>query len=194
MQPDYPGFAGLSSAIGLVTELRFFRYFGIELDVLYTRSKGSADMRVTNFATKTESGFELEVGHAGLSLPLLFKAIVPGKTVSPFFFLGPEFVRPEDKASFTVTGENTTPTAYAGYTKDYTMFTFGLGFEFHLPIPKVDLRIPLSIRGAYNPGVEDTRESRVRYSPDSGPPIVQESFAAEWQYTIRAQLGLTANF
>ncbi len=193
-QPDYPGFVGLATGVGLALELRFLGYFGVEMNVLYASESGSADLTVTDLGTNTSTQFEVDIGHGAVHVPLLLKGAVPGKVATPFFMLGPEFVIPNDDADVELTGINTTATTYSAYTKNYTMFAFGFGLEFNLPTPKVDMRIPLSIRGAYNPGVKNRREDRTRWKPDAGPPLTEESFATVWQYTVRAQLGLSVNF
>jgi len=162
--------------------------------VLYAAERGSADLSVTDFAAMSSTQFEVEIGHGAVHVPLLFKAALPGKTATPFLLVGPEFVMPNDEADVTITGTNTTPTSYTAFTESYTMVAFGLGIEFNLPTPKVDMRIPLSLRGGYNPGVSNRRDERTRWQPESGPPLTEESFSTAWQYTIRAQLGLTVNF
>ena len=194
LRPEYPGFAGIATAVGPTLELRFFGYVGIELDILFASDSGSATMTVINLATNDQAPFDIEIGHSAVSVPLLLKLAIPGEVITPFGFLGPMFVDPGDEADFAVTsGTMTGPVEYAAYTESYTMFAFGFGLEFNLPIRAVDLRIPLALRGAVNPGIAQEREARTRHEPADGVPT-KESFATVFQYNVGGQLGLAVHF
>jgi hypothetical protein len=193
-KPDYPGFTGLDSALGASFEIRLLGYFGVELDLMHAHEAGAADITVNDLATNQVSSFEVEIGHDALHVPLLFKGCLPGKVVTPLIFIGPEFVIPSDRADAQELGVNATTTTHTAHTEDYTMFAYGIGFEFNLPSPTVDLRIPLTIRGGYNPSVSDVREERARHTPASGPPFSEISYSTAWKHTARAQLGMTINF
>ena len=106
----------------------------------------------------------------------------------------PQFVFPSDKADFAIeNGENIGQLAYSAYTESYTLFTFGLGVEINLPIKEVDLRIPFTVRGAYNPGVSDQRSERATHGP-ADQVIAEESFSTAFKYMVGGQLGLAVHF
>ena len=189
VDPAYPGFAGLMGVIGAQLELRILGYVGIEMDLLYASEHGSTEISVTDLNTMQTTAFNISIGHGAFHLPLLLKAAIPGETATPFFFIGPEFVIPEEDASAEIEGTNDTEVVYGAYTEDYTMVAFGLGVEINLPTKGVDMRIPLSIRAGYNPGV-GSRNEMTR----GGPPFANEEFSTAWEWTIRAQLGTSVNF
>ncbi len=195
--PLYSGFSGLDTAIGASFELRLLGYGGIEVDVLSAHEHGSADITVTKLSatqTASQSTFKVKIGHSAVHVPLLFKGAVPGKIVTPVFFLGPEFVMPSKDADFENEGDNLSNTAHTAYTEKYTMFAFGLGLEFNLPIPKVDIRIPLSLRGGYNPSVSNHRGDRMIGTQRADGTFSEMSYSTSWQWTGRGQLGLAVHF
>ncbi|MEZ4445321.1 MAG: hypothetical protein R3B72_39980 [Polyangiaceae bacterium] len=201
--PDYPGFVGLQAVVGAQLELRFLGYFGVEVDFLYASEAGKTEITVTDGVTNQVNQFTMSIGHGSLHVPLLLKGAIPGERVTPIFLLGPEFVVPNEEPRFDIEGSNNTGTLYGAYTNPYTMVAFGLGLEVNLPVDAVDLRIPLSVRGGFNPGVGDTREDRIRYKPSSGPVpvpdsvtprLTEELYDTSFQWTVRAQLGLSVNF
>ena len=70
------------------------------------------------------------------------------------------------------------------------MWTFGLGMEIKLPVPKADIRIPLTLRGSYNPGVEAKAIDRL----DGTPTASKATFKTEWQWNAAATLGVAYYF
>ena len=71
---------------------------------------------------------------------------------------------------------------------DYGLLTFGLGFEIALPIPAVDIRIPLSLRGSVN---LDTPETTAERTTLSGGTVVYNS---EWKFHTGVTLGVAWYF
>ncbi|MBI4702958.1 MAG: hypothetical protein HY744_17720 [Deltaproteobacteria bacterium] len=202
--PTYPGFAGLTAGFGFFAEVRVIDYVGVEFDVFRTSDKGSGDLTLT--VNGEQRKWNITVGHAAWHLPLLIKGVIPGKIVQPSLFLGPEFVIPDGpevkgapEPGATLGGE-TLSTTYDAFSEGYAMFCAGFGVEFKLPLPKVDVRIPLSIRGGYNPGVEDALEDRAKYEvkPGSTDPnikaITKIEYKTTWQYQAIATLGASIHF
>jgi hypothetical protein len=199
--PEYPGFAGVARGMGWFVDFRVMDYLGLELDVMPMRTSGKADLKVT-----VGSGGGIDSHEASIYLvtdawhiPLLIKGILPTELVSPSLFLGPEFVVPTKVATSgpeaEVSGDAYNIT-YAATAETYTMFTFGIGMEFNLPLPKdsiVKASIPLTIRGGYNPGVSDKRSERANYPNSSSAPTIVE-FKAEWQWQAIATLGAQVMF
>jgi len=94
--------------------------------------------------------------------------------------------------------DNPAGVTYSAYTDDYIAFTFGLGFEVNLPIPVVDVRIPISLRGNYNPGVTEKRDDRGTYvigtDAAGDAAVVSASYSTEWKFQAVGQWGIAAHF
>ncbi|MEM6790931.1 MAG: hypothetical protein AAF715_25655 [Myxococcota bacterium] len=196
VSPGYPGFGGFSPAIGAQFEVRFLGYVGVEMDFLYVGENGSTTITVLDHVTRQETEFDINIGHRALHVPLYLKGVFPGRWFSPMVMIGPEFVSPLGAARFSIEGENNTPTRYGAFAADgYTMIGFGIGGELNLPIPFVDLRLPISLRGAYNPGAGDTRTERViAVAGDEPQTLAAEFFSTAFEWNVRLHAGLSANF
>lgn len=194
LDPGYPGFSGVATVFGPTFELRFLGYFGVEVGILFASEKGTADMTVHAPDGSTLGGFTIEIGHDATQIPLLVKAVAPGKVANAELFLGPLFVTPDDTASYSLaSGSDPGLITYSAHTESYTMFTFGLGVEVNLPIDEADFRIPLTVRGAFNPGVSDRRDERATHTvSETGVP--EESFTTQFQFQVLGQLGLALHF
>lgn len=194
---EYPGFAGTALGVGPMIEFRFFGYVGIEIDFLFQSDRGTADLTST---TRDASGniisredFTIKIGHRATHIPLLFKGALPGKWVTPVVFLGPEFVIPSDGECEQACQNNPSGTTYGAYSESYTAFAFGLGMEINLPIPKADIRIPLALRGNFNPGVGGTRDDRAEHDT-AGGNIVREEFSTAWKFQATGTFGAAWHF
>jgi hypothetical protein len=194
---DYPGFAGVAIGVGPMIEFRFFGYVGLEIDFLFQSDRGTADLEST---TRDGSGniisqeeFTIKIGHRATHIPLLFKGALPGKWVTPVVFLGPEFVIPGDAECEDRCTDNPSGTDYGAFSESYTAFAFGLGMEINLPIPKADIRIPLSLRGNYNPGVGGTRDDRANHVTNA-TNIVREDYSTAWKFQATGTFGAAWHF
>jgi len=194
---QYPGFAGPALGGGLMFEVRFLGYVGLELDVLFQSDHGTADLDTTtrdamgNIINRQQ--FTIKIGNKATHLPLLIKGALPGKWVTPVVFLGPEFVVPGDAKCEEACTSNPSGTTYGAYSEGYTAFTFGLGLEVNLPIPKADIRIPLSLRGNYVPSVGGTREDRANQTTN-GTNITSEEYSTKWQFQAAGTFGVAWHF
>lgn len=203
IEANYPGFAGLTTGFGPMLDVRFLGYVGLEMDILFTKDRGEADLEfsVTNGTATQSFDYTIEIGHSAVHLPLLLKGSIPGEWVQPVLFLGPEFVFPGD-AEFSVLESNApgggVPSGAATYgatAESYTMFTFGFGLEVMLPIPSVDIRIPFSLRGSYNPGVSAKRDERSDPPPTAnGTDLTRETFKTDWKFQAVANFGAAWHF
>ncbi len=178
----YPGFAGMTAGGGLMLDARFINLLGVELDVFRTSDKGSGDL--------TQNGVKIHmtIGQSAWHLPLLAKLAIPAPVVSPVFFVGPEFVFP---GSGTFKSDPTSIDPPKATADNYTMITFGGGVEIKLPLPVIDLRIPIQLRGSYNPGVSSKLVDRVK--TDSAVTRVT-SIQSEWKWQAAATLGAELYF
>lgn len=181
----YPGFGGTTLGGGLMLDLRFIDLLGLEVDVLRTSDKGSGDITF-NGVYKVKISIEQSAWH----VPILAKVVVPGPIVRPMFFIGPELVFPSGAKA-----ESDKPigTAIDAKADSYTMLTFGGGVEIKLPLPSLDLRIPIGLRGSYNPGVSDKLADRIDVQW-SGSTAQKITYHTEWQYQVAMTLGVAAYF
>jgi len=198
VDPEYPGFAGMTLGGGGFLDLRFIDYLGVEVGFIYTSDKGSAELKVSPQNGK-ETKYNVNIAHNAMHIPLLFKGVIPGAVAQPFLFVGPEFVIPvnEGKASLEVSEQGDAvinSELYKVNPSSYTYVTFGLGIEFKLPIPKVDIRIPLSLRGSINPGVSSKREERADYVIGGNGELTSVTYKTNWKFMAVANLGLSVYF
>jgi hypothetical protein len=198
--PEYPGFAGTSLGFGFFTEVRFFKYVGLELECIPTRDRGTADLKVTYYSASGGADshqFKAHVAQDAWHVPLLLKGVLPGELVSGNLFLGPEFVIPSDIVKSgpmaSTEGDNPGTIQYSATAGSYTMFTFGLGLEINLPIPGVDIRLPIAVRGGYNPGVPDKRSEMANHTPVNQIPT-QIEFKSEWKWEAAGTFGAGVHF
>ena len=194
VDPEYPGFAGMTLGGGGFIDLRVIDYIGIETGFIYTRDRGSAELKITPTGG-AETKYDIEIAHNAMHIPLLFKGVLPGAIAQPYLFVGPEFVIPlnDGDTSVEVTQQGNVqidPNLYKTQTDSYTYITFGLGMEFKLPIPVVDIRIPLSLRGSINPSVSGKRQERETRDLTSG----EVSYKTNWKFMAVASLGLSVYF
>jgi hypothetical protein len=183
---SYPGFGGfIGPAGGFFLEGRALGIVGIEIDFLRQNDRGKGDITINNTV------FNVEIGQKAWHIPVLAKATLPSPLFSPSFMIGPEFVR-TDAGETTVTPAGL-GTRYTNKADNYTMLTIGIGGEFKLPIPSVDLRIPFSIRGSVRPRVGDGLADRATYDI-SGNVIRGVEFNSAWRYQALATLGVAAHF
>lgn len=201
--PEYPGFAGSAIGGGGFIDLRIMDWGGIEFDVLQQTDKGKAELTINNV-----SKFDIEIQQASLHMPLLFKLVIPAEVAQPMFFLGPEFVVPTGDREVVEAKQTSGPagafaTKFATAPESALRFMFGFGFEFKLPVPVVDVRIPFTLRGAYNPGVSDKRSERQNTcssTPEpecndfNGTAVTQTEFKTAFQWQAAGTLGLSVHF
>lgn len=180
LQPDiYPGYGGMTLGGGLVLDPRFLDgWLGVELDVIRSTDKGKGDVTINGIKiTHT-------LGQTSWHVPVLAKLTIPSP-VAPQFFLGPEFVFPSTPESTTEPpGIPITATA-----DNYVSITGGAGIEIKLPLPVIDLRIPVGLRVSYTPSVPSGFSERV--TPTSFTSAVYHS---EWKYAFNFTLGAVLFF
>lgn len=182
----YPGFGGFNGPMpGIFIEGRALGIVGLEIDFLFQNDRAHGDV------TLNGNTFKVDIGQKALHIPVLLKATLPSPLFAPAVFIGPEFVRPDGG---TVTVESSTgvtdPYTRLAKADNYTMLTMGLGGEFKLPLPKVDIRIPFSLRGSIQPGFSDTLSDRAKYENLGG----KITYNTAWRYQALATLGAAVHF
>lgn len=186
-EPDiYPGYGGLTVGGGLMLDGRILKeLLGLEVDIIRSSDKGKG--------TVTFNGvdFKQTVGQGAWHVPVLAKITIPSPLIAPQFFLGPEFVFPSSPTS-SVEGPSTalgtvsfTTNATAG---NYVMITGGLGVEIKLPLPIIDLRIPVGLRASFNPGVSSKFSDRVQLGAAGA------TYNTEWKYAVNFTAGAALYF
>lgn len=180
-QPDdhegyvYPGFGGFGGGGGFSLDVRAFEIVGLEFNALRTGDYGKGEVEFPGVT------IDVEVGQSAWHFPVFLKLVYPGELVRPSLMVGMEFVKP-DKQETTVTPD--VAELLTVDSEDYSLLAFGLGLEVVLPIEGVDLRIPISFRGAINLDTADRTEERFVMEGS------RVGFRSEWQYHAGVTLGL----
>lgn len=193
VQFPYPGFAGVGGGGGLAVTGSWRGILALEVDLLYAVERAKGDI----------NDVDIEIAQAALHVPILFRAQIPAGAVRPFVMAGPEIVVPLDAEvelevsplPVGVPGEGAFfPTTAEGAADTYVAFAFGLGFEFRLPVPDADLRIPFTLRGAYH-GVGDKGGDRQSVTCTTTPNRqCTVELKTEWEWQAAATLGLSYYF
>lgn len=176
----YPGFGGANYGGGLMVDFRILKFIGIEADFLRQSDHGFGNVNLSGFKT------DITIGQGAWHIPLLAKFVIPIPLVAPMFFAGPEFVLPS-----SAEGQADPPIpnyTIAATVDNYYMWTFGLGLEVKLPLPVIDIRIPFTLRGSFNPKVTDNLADRGTFTPTSS------TFNSEWKFQGQATLGVGLYF
>lgn len=185
---SYPGFFGGSYGGGIMVDARAIRIIGLEVDFLRTSDFGNGDYNLAG------NPFVIKIGQSAWQMPVLLKAVLPFGVFRPFIGFGPTFVFPGDAtATVTSSGSATLQTKVEATASSYTLLTGVLGGEVHLPIPAVDLRIPISLRYGYNTGTSDKITDR-RDATTSGNAITGVKYKSEWQHHGSANVGVAIYF
>ncbi len=179
----YPGFGGVGGGGGLTVSGMWRGIVGLELGFFYSLDQGKGDLTLDT--TKIDVTLSQEAFH----LPIMVKVAAPVKPVRPFLFIGPEFVfpsEPEAESSLPVTP------AVAAVADNYLTLAFGFGFEFMLPVQGADVRIPLILRGAWNPSLGDSIDDRL---DTEGCSVTEPCpFVTEWEWQTEVALGVAYYF
>ena len=196
----YGGFAGVGGGGGVGFSAMWRGIVGLELQAF--ASSESAKGTLTQNATGATTSLTIE--QFRWHFPVLLKVAAPTRVVRPQAFIGFDFVSAGD-ASLNVSptyGENN-PFNING--EAYTALRFGLGMDIMLPVPGVDLRIPINFAGNYNYGLGDDLEPE-RVTLGCGPvtTMVPRSFdpsqcnrityQSEWKWQAQFTLGLAYYF
>lgn len=212
-----PSFGGPYGGIGVFAELRLVKILGIEVDYTRTLVAAKGDVPL-GAAFPNPTGGMLPTVNVSFEqwqhqIALLGKLALPAPLVAPFIAVGPEFVFP-DGPSITI---NPSPAAIKmiAHAGGYTMLTGIVGVELKLPIPKIDIRIPVGARLSYNLSSSDSpavcgslngMQLDARVPPDgncrlkfSGTLDLTKQqlvidYRTEWKYQIGGQAGVAVYF
>ena len=176
----YPGFGGVGGGFGLVADLRYMEFLGVETGLFLSADQGSGFIDLVR----------VSIGQTALHFPLLFKVIYPGESVRPHAALGFELVVPQSLEVSTDPVLSATSTLIGGRASNYGALVTGLGVEFKLPIEGIDLRVPVTVRAAINPGAAGPARDRADYTLD-GLTVRSVVFKSEWRYHVSGTVGLS---
>lgn len=176
----YPGFGGVGGGGGLSAELRFRGFLALQIDLILSSDRGVGYIDL----------LRVSVGQTSLHVPILAKVIYPGEAVRPSFALGADLVFPQALSISTDPLLPATATTFAIQAGPYAMLMAALGVEFILPFKNVDLRVPVSLRGAINPGTPAAARDRAAYTLD-GTQVRSVTFSSEWQYHLSFNVGVS---
>jgi hypothetical protein len=181
-----PGFGGPTIGGGLMFDARFLdkELLGLELDVIRSGDHGTGTYTINGISNK------ITIGQGAWHLPILAKLTFDVPVVSPAIFVGPEIVLPSQGSASVESPVFVPPGTIAQTADTYVMVTFGVGVEIKLPLPVIDLRLPIGIRGSFSPGVSSAYGDRTTNSLT--PPLV--TYRSEWKYAAAATLGAALYF
>jgi hypothetical protein len=185
----YPGFFGGTGGVGLMLDARAFQAIGVEVDLYYGMAeRGKGDLSVGGIQSYT-----IKVGQSALHVPILLKGTLPVGSVRPFLAIGPELVFPGKSEAVVTPTPPAGGTTFAADAASYVLFTAALGAEIRLPIPKLDIRIPFSLRASKNFATSDKIVDR-RTAALSGQAITSISYKSEWELQGLFTLGAAIYF
>jgi hypothetical protein len=177
----YPGFAGFSGGGGIAADVSYRGIIGLQLGLFGSVDEGEGSINDVDFV----------IGQTAIHLPILVKVSAPVPTVRPFAVIGPEFVFPGETSASPATAGGVDVAAEA---ESYIALAFGFGFEFVLPVPDMDVRIPFTLRGSWNPSVEDDITSRARFDIEGSQTLNAVVFKSEWEWQAVASMGVAFYF
>jgi hypothetical protein len=179
------GWGGFGGGAGLALEARFFGFAGLELDIIRRH-----DVARSTF-TLGASELPFQVSQNAWHIPLLVKFVMPTGVVRPNLFGGGQFVIPGDA---TTTQPSGLDTELSATSEPYKAWAFGFGLEV---VPKglpIDLRFPITLRGAYNTGIGTSAGDRADYTVASNGVLEAIDYRSVWQWHASATLGASVFF
>jgi opacity protein-like surface antigen len=170
----YPGFGGTGQGGGLALDFRYAGIIGLELGVIFTSEQAKGEVNDLN----------ITLSHSATHVPVMLKIAAPTELIRPYAMIGWQFSFVSDsKADFEGNTQQ-----FSAKDEDYSGLAFGFGFEIALPIEGVDLRIPISVRGAWNTSITDKAEDRGDYERE------RITYSTAFEYHAAGTLGLAWYF
>ncbi len=209
---QYPGFTGLDATLGLMLDVRYLHFLGVELDLFLQNDRGTGTINVQDAGsicfipgvklTLPTRSYAVTIGQMAWHVPFLFKLSLPGRwelvheddstdqeirrNFATLAF-GPEFVFPRS-ATFNVVPAAGLDHPERAFASTYVMYTGALGFEHRLGTSH-DIRLLFSARGSYNPSSGNSAMKRAEYGTASGN-VVAVAYRSEWRYQAALTVGL----
>jgi hypothetical protein len=180
-QGIYPGFGGTGTGGGFALDFRYVGIIGLEIGCFFTNESAKGEV----------NDLDLTLRHSATHVPVMLKVTAKTELVRPFAMIGWQWVFVSDaKAEFEGGG------TIAAKAEDFSLFAFGLGLEIALPIDGVDLRIPLTVRGAWNTSTSEKATDRADYTTNGGTTVVTfpTQISTAFEYYAGGSLGLAWYF
>lgn len=131
-----PEYGGLRLGYGASLDVRFLGIVGLEVDVIQSTDTGSAE--ISSFGEN-----KVSIGQSAWHLPVLLKVTIPLPLIHPVILAGIDWVYPD---ACSVKGGNENALCAVN---PYSTWNVGVGSEIRVPLPFMDLRIPISLRYAF---------------------------------------------
>ncbi len=182
--PAYPGFGGVGGGGGLSLEFAW-RWVGLSFDITRSKDQGSGNL----------DDLDRDLGQMAWRLPLMLKLMLPGKSVTPYFLIGWEWVK-NDKAEWGEAKSNLqAPGIYLGsqlysygaFSENTSGLIFGFGFDIHL-IP--NLSLPIRVRGHHVFMNKDTLDELIKIDQVNSKLL----FKSVWEWQADITIGLKYDF
>lgn len=207
----YPGFEGTDATIGLMVDLRFWQFLGIELDLFRQNDHGTGKIVIRDTGNLcflpgiavpyASERYQVTIGQSAWHVPLLLKLTIPGHIVVvqdddvdreirkwfTTFAFGPELVFPGD-ANLDVSPESGLDHPLRASASSYVMYTSALGFERRIATSH-DIRLLFSLRGSYNPAAGGSAMKRGEYALVESQ-VVPVTYKSEWRYQAALTFGV----
>ncbi len=190
----YPGFGDVGGGGGLTVSGMWHGIVGLETGIIFSLDQGTGTL-----SPGAGTDIDYTVGQNAIHIPLLLKVSAPLKTVRPFGYFGIDWAFVSDVA---VQERDPDSSAAANLVdveaENYYTLAFGVGFEFLIPAG-VDLRIPLTFRGSWNPNTPTKAQDRMTTVPEecgtaAKGACTQFIYNTEWQYQAAISLGIAYYF
>ena len=182
----YPGFAGLGGGFGLSLGYMYRGRLGCEVDATITYDQASGTYKEIEGRRS-----DLTLSHWALHVPVMLKGALPYPRWRPFIMAGPEIVLPWGAGATLEQDILVNP--IRARADRHVLLALALGAEIRLPVRGYDVRVPVSLRGSYNPKTPPKAKDRVdgiEQGADGGELV----FLAEWQWQVRVTAGVTLWF
>jgi hypothetical protein len=179
---------GWSYGGGIFAEVRFLRFLGLEVDLLFFRQVLTETTTWNRGAGKTEERIEW----TSLRIPILVKGVLPLGPVRLWLGVGPEFsiglkADAEMKVIRGVTGDLPTFTART-VTDTYLALALGIN------IAVGPLSIPIDLRWSYNTSQPEAYDDRIVATIDDRRRLVGVRMRAASNMDARLLVGLAYEF
>ncbi len=180
----YGGFSGPGGGGGLGLTGAWRGILGFEVGAFYVADRGSGEI----------GSAKVEMSQWAIHAPALLRITAPIPYARPALMLGVDVVFPFEP---DVTSESELEVAFDAAADPYVQIAGGLGFEFSLPFPSMDLRLPLMMRFAWNPVAGNHVEDRVETDgtcTETRCNAREITLRSEWGLQLGATMGLAWYF
>jgi hypothetical protein len=198
-----PGLGGPYGSFGVMTEARIVKAIGVEFDYMRTAVSASAPIPLSVAGTPIDFGtVNVKFSQWHHELALLGKLAIPIPIVAPIFGAGATFVFP-DVAMLDVSPALPTGVTIGTKQANWVYFTAVAGIELKLPIPKIDIRIPVLARFNWNVTSATCKANPTALDPPCNlevsanlgpPPTLSVTYNTSWKYQVGATAGIAVYF